>query len=92
MFDIPWAEIWQDIIDVLLYVPRRLFELLLQGLAAVLNAIPVPAWFSDAGSIWSNIPGAVSYFFFLFNLALGVGILIAAWTIRWLIRRLPVVG
>lgn len=91
-FDIPWQEIWNDIIDVLLYIPRRVWELVLKALSELLNAIPVPAWIDNIPSLFSGLPTGIPWAFWLFNVAAGIGIIVAAFILRFLIRRIPVIG
>jgi len=39
-----------------------------------------------------GIPGAVWYFLDLFNVTAGIPILLSAWVMRFIIRRIPVIG
>ncbi len=39
-----------------------------------------------------GIPGAVWYFLDLFNVSIGIPILLSAWVMRFIIRRIPVIG
>jgi hypothetical protein len=64
----------------------------LAGLAAVLSAMPVPDWLSGATGAVANIPPGVAYLIGTMHIATGCGIMISAYTIRFLIRRLPVIG
>jgi ABC-type multidrug transport system permease subunit len=90
--DIPWREIWQDILDVLLYIPRRVFELLMSALAELLNSIPLPAALESLATLFSGIPAGVSWGFYILNLATGIALVAGAYVIRFLIRRIPIIG
>jgi hypothetical protein len=68
------------------------FKLILAGLAAVLAAIPVPAWVSGAGGAVAAIPPGVAYLIGTMHISDGATIMVSAYTIRFLIRRLPIVG
>lgn len=78
--------------DLLLWVPRKIWELLLDGLAAVIEAIPVPAWLADIGDVFDAIPDGVVYFAQALQLPAGLSMVIAAYVLRFLIRRLPIIG
>ncbi|MAT82998.1 MAG: hypothetical protein CMD39_01785 [Gammaproteobacteria bacterium] len=91
-WDIPWQEIWNDIIDVLLWWPRRVFELLTVGLAELIIAIPVPDWVANIPAQFSGLIAGIEWAFWLFNVKAGLGIVISAYGLRFIIRRLPIVG
>lgn len=80
------------LLNVLLYVPRKLWDWLLQGVLAVLDAIPVPDWFSNAGNFMSGIDSYVWFFAHVAQVPAGIAIMLSAYTIRFLIRRIPLVG
>lgn len=80
------------LLDVILWVPKKVFELLLDALAAIIEAIPVPDWLSGAGGLFSSIPASVMYFAEPMHLGTGVGIITSAYVIRFFIRRIPVIG
>jgi len=89
MFD--WVdEVLQWLLDVLLWVPRKLYQLILEGLLTVFNAIPVPSWAEGLDLDW--IPAGMAYFLEPFNVAFGVTCITSAYLLRFLIRRIPVVG
>lgn len=72
--------------------PLHVLSLLLQGLAAFINWIPAPGFFADAGSWIGNIPPLVA--FLLSSLQIGslVTVLVSAYTLRFVIRRIPFLG
>lgn len=80
------------IYDMLMYVPLKLYELLLGGLSAVLAAIPVPDWAVNVGSYAGSISTNVMYFIAPFNIGTGLAIMMSAYGIRFLIRRIPFIG
>jgi hypothetical protein len=75
-----------------LYVFKWLWHELLTALVAVLSAIPVPAWLSGASAAVGNIPPGAAFFLQAFQLPAGLSIVVGAFTIRFVIRRLPVIG
>lgn len=78
--------------EVLLWVPRKLWAELLDGLAAILSAIPVPDFVITAQSAFAGLPSGVVFFANKFAVPEILGMVIAAYVIRFLIRRIPVVG
>lgn len=78
--------------DLLLWVPRKLWELFLDAVVAVLEAIPVPSWLSSAGSVFDAIPDGVIYFAQALQLPAGLAMVISAYVIRFIIRRIPIIG
>lgn len=90
--DIPWQEIWNDIEYFLLYIPRRLFEWFMEGVAWLINSIPVPDFVADIPSLFSGLPTGIPWAFYLFNVGLGISIILTAYVARFFIRRLPIVG
>ena len=90
--DIPWLEIWQDLVDFFLFIPRRLFELMLDGIIALLEWIPVPDWILAIPGYFAVAADTLSWGFYVFNFVLGLTIIISAYVLRFFIRRIPVVG
>ena len=80
------------LIDALLWVPKEVYKWLVNGLSAVLSAIPVPSWVSGLDSAFSSIPDGVLYFLSAFNFGYGVTVIMSAYALRFVIRRLPVIG
>lgn len=78
--------------DVLLWVPQKLWDLLLDGLAAIIEAIPAPDFITNASAFFGGIPSGVAYFAAPFQLGTGVAFLVTAYVLRFLIRRIPVIG
>lgn len=69
-----------------------LWDQILSGLAAVINAIPLPSWAVDAGDLLGSVPSGVAYFLGFAELPFGLSVLGSAYLIRFLIRRIPFIG
>lgn len=80
------------LLEVLLWVPMNVYELLLDGLAAIIEAIPVPDFIENMGSVGASIPPTVRYMLGELHFAEGLAIIIGAYIVRFLIRRIPVIG
>lgn len=79
------------LLELLLWIPLKVFETCLELTAAVLEWVPVPAWLAS-GDPFAAIPDYVMYFLVAFELAEGITIILGAYVIRFMIRRLPIVG
>jgi hypothetical protein len=79
-------------VDVLLYVPLVLYQGLLEALLAVLELLPVPEFVDDLAGYVAGISPGFTYFTEAFNFSAGLGIIFSAYVVRFVIRRLPVVG
>lgn len=79
-------------VELLLWVPRKLWELILDGLAGLIESIPVPTFMSNLGSWVSGIDPAIAYFGGPLQLGTGMTFVALAWVIRFAIRRIPLVG
>jgi hypothetical protein len=64
---------------------------LLDGLAAVLEAIPVPTWLEGV-DVFAGIDPGVVYFAEALMIPEGIAIVLSAYVLRFVIRRLPFVG
>lgn len=80
------------LLDVLLWVPMKVYELLLDGLAAIIESLPVPAFLETMSSVGADIPPTVRYMLGELHFAEGLAIIIGSYIVRFGIRRIPVVG
>jgi hypothetical protein len=65
---------------------------ILGALVTVLSIIPVPQWLSDAPNVLANVPSGVVYVLTILQFQAGMTIMIGAWLLRFLIKRLPIIG
>lgn len=79
------------LVDLIYDATQDLFAALLDALLAVLEAIPVPSWLDVTDPFAAIDPGVV-FFVDALQLPEGIAIILGAYVIRWIIRRLPVVG
>lgn len=85
------GEILGWLLDAVLWAVLEVYELVLLGLAATINVIPVPSWLAEADPFAGLDPG-VAWFLEALQLPEGVAIILGAYAIRFLIRRIPVIG
>lgn len=78
------------LLEVLLYVPTKVWELILGAVATVLEAIPVPSWM--ATDPFAGIDPGIAWMLNEFQIAFGLVVVLGALGIRFLIRRIPLIG
>lgn len=67
-----------------------LYDSILSGFAAVIEAIPVPDFLLNLHSF--TLPPTLSWFVNCLNLPIGLGIVVTAYTARFILRRIPFIG
>ncbi len=80
------------LLEIILWAPKKLWSLLLDGLASVIEALPVPDFVASAGSFFGNIPPGVIYFFQFFAIGEGLAMIALALVLRFALRRIPLIG
>lgn len=85
------GEILEWVVDFVVWAALTVYELFLEGVLAVLEAIPVPEWLSGADPFASIDPGVV-FFIDALQVPEGIAIVLGAYLLRFLIRRIPVIG
>lgn len=85
LFD-TWEKVYNFWVDGWLWI----FEQVLTVFVVVLELIPVPTWMTQTGTF--VVPDGVAYFVNVFEMPTGAAIMVSAWTLRFVVRRLPVVG
>lgn len=70
----------------------KVFLVIFDAVLWVLNAIPVPEWLEDLSGNVTGIDPGILYFAQPFELSTGLTWVLSAYTLRFLIRRLPVIG
>lgn len=87
-----YNEFTQWLFDLLEFLPRKIFSDILDALASVVEKIPVPDFFITAQGAFGSIPSSVLFFANKFALGEGVAMILAAYLIRFTIRRIPIIG
>ena len=78
--------------DLFLWLPLKLWELLLDGLAGVLDAIPVPGFITSAQGYFNGVGGNVLWTLNLFAVPEGMAMVMTALLLRFVVRRIPFIG
>lgn len=80
------------LLDLLIYIPQQIFALFGQGFVAFFNLIPIPSFISSMQSYVDFLSTTMGYFFILLRLNSVSVIIIGAYIVRFIIRRIPLVG
>jgi len=67
-----------------------IFGSIMDALGALFSLIPVPDFMSSMQSY--TLPSSIAFYAGYFELEFGLGVIVSAYTIRFIIRRLPVIG
>lgn len=78
--------------DLFLWLPRKLWAELLDSLAALVESMQVPAFIQQAQSAFDGIPSSVVFFATIFAIPEGIAMMLAALVLRFLLRRIPLIG
>lgn len=101
---IDWLEGWVQwladlivgVIDWLVEESKQvaawLLDQLLSAFATILESIPVPAAFGSISGAWSDAVSAAGFVLAPWHIGPGLTMVFGALALRWLIRRIPVVG
>jgi len=80
------------VVDFILGFPDYLFSLLVDGVVGFFNWLPVPSFFSAAASAFSSVPDEVVFFAQAFRIGEGVTLVLGAYLLRFILRRIPIIG
>jgi hypothetical protein len=69
-----------------------LLDQVLSAVAGLLEAIPVPAAFGSISGAWSDAISAAGFVLAPWHIGPGLTMVFGALALRWLIRRIPIVG
>jgi len=86
------GDAYDAFIDFLKNLPEWLFSKLTDAFVSFFNSIPVPDFFATAANAFSSIPDSVVFFAQPFHIGAGVSMVLGAYLLRFIIRRLPVFG
>jgi hypothetical protein len=85
-------ETLQWFLDAVQWLGKTIFKELMEGLSSLIEALPVPDFVSNAGSFFGSLPSGVIYFLNFFAIQEGMTMILAAYVLRFAIRRIPFIG
>lgn len=86
------GDVLEWVVDFFQWLFVKLAVLIFDAIVAVLALIPVPEWFAELSGNIGDIDPGVLYFIEPFQFGVGFAWVVSAYLLRFLIRRLPVVG
>jgi hypothetical protein len=82
----------QWLYDVLMWLPRWTVDQVLSGLAALIQAIPVPSFINDFMTSAASLSGDVVWWLDLLQVQWGLSCMTTALIARFVLRRIPLIG
>lgn len=86
------GQILEWVVDFVQWVFVKLAILVFDAIIAVLSLIPVPEWMAELSTNIGSIGSGFLFFIAPFQFGTGIAWVVSAYVLRFLIRRLPVVG
>jgi len=74
------------------FLPKLLWEYIGDAVVTYIEEIPVPSWMQNSSSLGSVITPEMAYFMQGFALSEGLAIIGSALLLRFLVRRIPIIG
>lgn len=86
------GDAYDSIIEFFKQLPEWTFSKLVDGFLSFFNSLPVPDFFATTANAFSNIPESVVFFAQPFHIGAGVTMVLGAYLLRFIIRRIPLFG
>jgi len=85
-------EVLKWLLDLVLWVPREIYAELMESVLGLLQELDTGEGVQLMSSSYGELDGFIRYVIAGLNLEYGLSILFGAYVIRFLIRRIPVIG
>lgn len=86
------AQIYESIFGSLYTIFTYAFQEIVEELVKFLHWIPVPSFLSSAANNLQAIPPGVSWFLGLMEFNEGLAMIMFAYALRFIVRRIPFIG
>lgn len=86
------ADCLSFLIDLIEWAVVKCFVMIFDALVSLLELIPVPEWLSEIAGNVAALPPGVLFFVAPLQLTTGLTWVVSAYVLRFLIRRIPVIG
>jgi sulfite exporter TauE/SafE len=80
------------VLELFEWIPKRIFEGVMDAAATVVESIPAPDFVAQAGNYFGNIPTTIVFFFQFFAIGQGIAMITSALLLRFILRRIPLIG
>lgn len=81
-----------DFFNFMIHLPELTYAWFTNGLAQFFRDFPVPDFIEGASKAFNSIPPEVVYFANAFRLTEGISIIMSAYILRFIVRRIPFFG
>lgn len=85
-------DAFDSIVDFFLNLPAWIFSKIAEAIVSFFEALPVPDFFTEAASAFSSVPSEVVFFAQTFHIGPGVTMVLGAYLLRFILRRIPLIG
>ena len=79
-------------VDFLMNLPAWAFSKITDGIVSFFESIPVPDFFTSASNAFGSVPSEVVFFADAFQIGPGVTMVLGAYLLRFILRRIPFIG
>lgn len=79
-------------VQFLMDLPAWAFSKIGEGIVSFFEAMPVPDFFTSAATAFDGIPPGVVFFAQAFHIGPGVTMVLGAYLLRFIVRRIPLIG
>jgi len=86
------GQVVEWVVDFFQWLRVKAAVLVFDAIIAVLSLIPVPEWLESISTNGGSLSADILYFIAPFQFGTGFAWVVSAYLLRFLIRRLPVVG
>lgn len=85
-------EILEWLKEFFLWIPRKIWAEILDAFAGFFESLPVPEFIIQASSAFAGISGNILFFAQMFAVGEGITMILGAYVLRFVLRRIPLIG
>ena len=82
----------QWLLDAIKDAFEWVFEQLVDAAVVLLSLIPVPDWLANAAGLFDAVPSGIWWMWQYFEIGYGIGVMVGALVLRFILRRIPIIG
>lgn len=86
------GDAYDALIDFFKDLPEWVFSKLVDAVVEFFNSLPVPDFMANVSNTFNVIPPVIVYFAQPFNIGYGVTVVLGAYLLRFIVRRIPIIG
>lgn len=86
------SDAFNKVVDFFKDLPAWIFSKIADAIVSFFDSLPVPDFFTQAASAFGSVPPEVVYFAETFHVGAGVTMVLGAYLLRFILRRIPLIG